>query len=122
MDHYEIWCDLKDGRKDLEFANAVQEYLGSLRERGLIEGFRLARRKLGFGPPELGEFRITITVRSLAQLDEAFGVVARRAGAVEERHARVYHLVAGARFGLYRDFPDPQRAEAAGPPERGGPS
>ena len=109
MDYYEIWFDLRDSSRDLEFAARAHAYLDHLREHDLIEGYRLARRKLGLGPAELGEFRITIEVRDLAQLDRAFGEAARREGQFEELHRAVYESVRGVRFGLYRDFPDPVR-------------
>ena len=71
MDLYHIWCDLKPGVSDVAFAEEVSSYLGSLEEDGRIGGWRLSRRKLGLGPPDLGEFHITIEVRDLAQLDQA---------------------------------------------------
>jgi hypothetical protein len=109
MQYYEMWVDLKDSRRDLEFAGAVDAYLGHLREQKRIEGFRLTRRKFGFGPEGLGEFNITVWTRDLAQLDEAFGVVATRSGEVERLHAPVYSMVTNFKSALYRDFPDPER-------------
>ena len=109
MDCYEIWCDLKDGANDLRFTEDVAGYMSYLRERGLIEGFRLTRRKLGFGIPELGEFHITIETRDLAQLEQAFQRAASRDPEVEPLHARVYGAVRNTRFALYRDFPDEVR-------------
>jgi hypothetical protein len=114
MNYYEIWCNLRDSHKDVEFAQSVSRFLGMLAERKRIAGFRLTRRKFGFGPPELGEFHISIWAESLAQLDEAFGEIAPRAGEVEGLHARVYSAVTDFRAALYRDFPDPQRLAAAG--------
>jgi hypothetical protein len=113
MDHYEIWCNLADTHKDLEFARAVDAYLGFLQRDGRIAGYRLKRRKLGFGPPELGEFHLTIDVESLAQLEQAFSVVAARSGELERLHAAVYSRVTDFRSALYRDFPDPQRIGAS---------
>ncbi len=110
MDYYEIWCNLKDGRRDLEFCQAVERYLGYLQSQGLIERHRLTRRKLGFGPPGLGEFHVTIETRDLAQLEQAFQQVATRSGEVEELHRAVYSAVTDLTFALYRDFPDPWRA------------
>ena len=110
MDYYEIWFDLKDGSRDLELSRAVSEYLGYLRSNGLIEGYRLSRRKLGFGIPEVGEFHITIETRDLAQLEAAFQRAASRDSEVEPLHSAVYSLVKNARFALYRDFPDPVRS------------
>jgi len=109
MDTYHIWCNLREGVRDIEFCAHVERYLGGLRERGLIGGHRITRRKLGFGPPELGEFHITIEVRDLAQLDAAFRQVARREGEVESQHAAVYRGAKDVRFALYRDFPGSER-------------
>src|SRR5579871_5089112 len=100
MDYYEIWFDLKDSSKDLEFSAHVARYLGYLQERGLIEGHRLTRRKLGFGIPGLGEFHLTIETRDLAQLEQAFQRAASRDGEVEPLHAAVYAAVKETRFAL----------------------
>jgi len=110
MDHYHVWVNLKDTKKDLEFAASVRQYLGHLQKGGLIEGFTLTRRKLGFGPRELGEFHITITVRDLAHLDRAFTAAAARSGLVEDFHQRVYDAVVDFASALERDFPDSVRA------------
>lgn len=112
MNHYEIWCNLKDSRHDLDFCRAVQAYLGFLQRGGRIDSWRLTRRKLGFGPPELGEFHISIATRDLAQLDHAFDLVATRSGEVERLHAPVYSMITDFKSALYRDFPDPQREES----------
>ena len=117
MNQYQIWCNLADSHRDLEFAQAVAGYMGFLKREGLIADWRLTRRKLGFGPAELGEFNVTITVIDLAQLERAFGAVAVRSGEMEQLHARVYSLVTDFRSALYRDFPAPQRQPA--PPAPG---
>jgi len=109
MNYYHIWCNLKDSHKDLEFAEHLRGYLGQLERLGKITGYSLARRKLGFGPSELGEFHVVIQVRDLAQLDGAFDAIAPRSGEIEQLHARVYSAVTDFRSALYRDFPDPGR-------------
>lgn len=109
MDHYHVWADLRPGTKDLEFVDAVTAMLEHLREAGHVAGYRVTRRKLGFGPPELGEFHVDIEVEDLARLDAAFGAVAPRSGEVERLHAAVWSRVTGLRTALYRDFPDPAR-------------
>lgn len=109
MDCYHIWCNLKAGVRDVEFCAGVAAYLGELRAAGRIEAFRITRRKLGFGPRELGEFHIAIEVKDLAQLDEAFRDVSRRSGRIEELHATVNQAACDVTFALYRDFPDEQR-------------
>jgi len=115
MDLYHIWCNLKPGVRDLEFADAVGAYLGWLRGEGLIEGHRFTRRKLGFGPRELGEFHIVVETQHLAQLERAFQQAATRSGEVERLHARVYSAVQDVQFALYRDFPDAVRKRPRAP-------
>jgi hypothetical protein len=109
MDLYHVWCDLKPGVKDTTFCDGVATYLGHLESEGLVESWRLTRRKLGLGPSDIGEFHLMIEVKDMAQLDAAFGRVASRAEPVEGFHFGVNSLVQNARFALYRDFPDPVR-------------
>lgn len=80
--------------------------MGHLKEQGLIESWRLTRRKLGLAPPEFREFHLMIEVKDLAQLEQAFGRVAGRREPVEGFHFGVNSLVQNAVFALYRDFPD----------------
>ncbi len=68
MDHYLIWCNLKDTSKDLAFCRDVDAYLDHLQDQGLLEGHRIMRRKLGLGPAGLGEFFIDIETQNLGQL------------------------------------------------------
>jgi hypothetical protein len=109
MDIYHIWCDLKSGTPDTEFTDAVGAYLGHLKSQGLVEGFRLTRRKLGLGGDGLGEFHIMIETRDMAQLDHAFTQVAARSDPIESLHVAVNSRATNLRFALYRDFPDPGR-------------
>ena len=109
MDIYHAWCDLRPGVSDIAFSENVATYMGHLQEQGLIENWRLTRRKLGLAPPSLGEFHLMIEVKDLAQLDQAFQRVAGRSGPVEAFHFGVNGLVQNAVFALYRDFPDPFR-------------
>jgi hypothetical protein len=109
MNIYHMWFNLRDNRKDIEFSQAVDAYLGNLQSKGLIESYRLTRRKFGFGPPSLGEFHCEVHCKSLAQLDEAFGVVAKRSGEVERLHHPVYSAVTDFQAALYRDFPADER-------------
>ena len=109
MDLYHIWCDLKPGQRDVEFAEHVGRYLGKLKAEGLIAGFRVTRRKLGLGIPGLGEFHVAIETKDLAQLERAFQTVSTRADPVESLHHAVNSRVVNFQAALYRDFPDPQR-------------
>ena len=109
MDVYEIWCDLAPGARDMEFSEAVGRYLDGLAADGAIAGWRLTRRKLGFGAAGLGEFHIAIEVTGLDQLDRAFERVSARRDPVESFHHAVNSRVVNFQAALYRDFPDPHR-------------
>jgi hypothetical protein len=109
MDVYQISCDLRPGVRDRDFTAALEAYLGLLKAEGLIDGWRLLRRKLGLGLNGLGEFQILIETRDLTQLDSAFSAVARRSEPLEGRHHGLNALVMNFQAGLYRDFPDAGR-------------
>jgi hypothetical protein len=109
MDIYHAFCDLKPGVSDISFAENVACFMNHLQQQGLIESWRLTRRKLGLAPPSMGEFHLMIEVKDLAQLEHAFQCVAGRGEPVEAFHFGVNSLVQNATFALYRDFPDPFR-------------
>jgi hypothetical protein len=113
MDYYHIWCDLRPGISDVDFAERLGAYLGHLQREGHIADWRLTRRKLGLGPASIGEFHVLVEVRNLAQLDQAFSAAAARREPVEGLHHAVNSLVTNASFALYRDFPDPVRERGA---------
>ena len=113
MDLYHIWCDLKPGVRDVALVENALRYLGRLKSEGLIEGWRLTRRKLGLGIASIGEFHITIEVSDLAQLDRAFVTVSTRSDPVESLHHAVNSRVRNFQAALYRDFPDPHRHRGA---------
>jgi hypothetical protein len=107
VDVYELSVDLRPGVRDLEFTEALDQYLGRLQADGLIEGWRLLRSKLGLGASS--EFKVLIETRDLAQLDTAFTAVSTRDEPIEGLHHGVNSLVVNFRAGLWRDFPDAQR-------------
>lgn len=111
MDVYEISVDLKPGVRDLDFVAALGGYLDGLRERDLIESWRLLRRKLGLGGNS--EFKVVIETRDLAQLDAAFDAVSMRSEPIESAHFDVNSLVVNFHAALWRDFPDPHRSTGA---------
>jgi len=116
MDRYHIWFDLRPGIKDMDLAVSLRTMLDHLKGQGRIEGWELERRKLGFGPRDLGEWHVAVRVRDLAQLEDAFDEVTPRSGEMERMHASVWSKVQNFRSALYRDFPDPNRVHAV--PER----
>jgi hypothetical protein len=107
MDVYELSVDLAPSVRDHVFVAALDRYLNALQADGRIEHWRLLRSKLGLGATS--EFKVLIETRDLAQLDDAFTVVSRRADPVEELHHGVNSLVTNFRAALWRDFPDPHR-------------
>lgn len=109
MNWYHVWCDLKPGVKDTDFSDSAAAHLNQLQKDGVIEGWRLTRRKLGFGPRSIGEFHISIGLIDLRQLESAFRQVASRAEPIESLHHGLNSLAANLTFALYRDFPDPER-------------
>ena len=109
MDIYHIWCNLKPGVSDVDFAEQARAYFEHLQTHGKVEGYRITRAKLGLRPTELREFHIMLEFQGLAQLDSAFTLVSTRAAPVEQVHHAVNSLVTDVLFALYRDFPDPGR-------------
>src|SRR6516162_9278729 len=94
MNIYHAWCDLKPGVSDIAFSESASKYLTHLQTKGMIESWRITRRKLGLAPPELGEFHVMIEVKDLAQLDRAFDHVAERSEPTEGFHFGVNSLAA----------------------------
>jgi hypothetical protein len=74
---------LKPGVSDIAFSESTSKYLSHLQAKGMIESWRITRRKLGLAQPELGEFHVMIEVKDLAQLDRAFDHVAERSEPTE---------------------------------------
>ena len=109
MNCYEIWTDLLPGTNDVEFVEFVQSYLGHLVSAGQMEGYRIRRRKLGFGPDGLGEWNLSLEFKDLRQLEDAFDLIATRSGEIEKLHHEVYSRVRNPKFALYRDFPAAER-------------
>ena len=109
MNIYHIWCNLKQGIIDLEFIASATQYLDHLKQHGDLIDYRIMRRKLGLGPPTLGEFHLMLEFADLSQLDNAFSHVASRADPVESFHHAVNAKVSDVTFALYRDFPDSNR-------------
>lgn len=111
MNLYHCSIDLKDDAKALAFANAVEHWMGYLAERGTIRSWRLLRRKLGLAADSCKDFLLEIEVDDLAQLDQAFRTLESKDEEVERLYIAVAALIAQSDIGLYRPFPDPERAE-----------
>jgi hypothetical protein len=109
MDIYNAWFDLKAGVSDVEFSDRLKTYMDALKNDGLMQGWRLMRRKLGLSAAPVGEFHLMMEFSDLAQLDSAFNRVGSRREPIEGVHFGVNSLVERVQFALYRDFPDSTR-------------
>lgn len=113
MNLYHCSIDLKDDAKAVAFAAAVDAWMSHLQLHGMIDGWRLCRRKLGFGAPRARDFLLEVELENMTQLDLAF----RFCGAqdsddlVERLYTTVHQMVGKVDTALYRPFPDPERAE-----------
>ncbi len=114
MNIYTVSIDLKDDAKALGFAHAVNEWMALLKERGVILDFRLLRRKLNLADKPFRDFLLEIAVNDLEQLDRAFRVSGSQDEHVNQLYRAVHSKIHHAEFGLYRPFPDPERAERMG--------
>lgn len=101
--HYHIWFDVRPGTKDKDLIDAMDAFLGHMRDAGKVAGWHLERRMLGLSSADLPEWHIDIQVEDLGQLQEAFDVIEPRTGKDEKLHAGVWSKVTNLKFALYRD-------------------
>lgn len=111
MNLYHCTVDLKEDAKAVTFAVAVEAWMGHLQTNGVIQSWRMCRRKLGFGAPRARDFLLEIEVEDLAQLDQAFRFTASFDDQSERLYTTVHQMVGEVDIALYRPFPDPERAE-----------
>jgi len=111
MNLYHCSIDLRDSAKALAFAVAVEAWMGHLQSEGVIQSWRLCRRKLGFGAPRARDFLLEIEFDGLAQLDEAFRFTASNDERIERLYTAVHQMVGEVDIALYRPFPDLERVE-----------
>lgn len=111
MNLYTCQIDLKDDAKALVFAKAVDDWMSYLQNNGVIGQWRLLRRKLNLAADSYRDFLLEIEVKDLAQLDQAFRLTGQHDEDIADLHRAVNALIGRADFGLFRPFPDPERAE-----------
>jgi hypothetical protein len=111
MNLYHCMIDLDQEAKALAFARAIDDWMNLLQRRGTIRSWRLLRRKLNLAADSCRDFLLEIEVEDLAQLDRAFRLVGQPDDEVAAAYGQVHRMVARTEFGLYRPFPDPERAE-----------
>lgn len=111
MNLYHCSIDLRDNAKAVAFAVAIEAWMEHLKSNNKIVGWRLFRRKLGFGAPKARDFLLEVEVEDLTQLDQAFRFTASMDEDVEALYTSVHQMVGEVDIALYRSFPDPERAE-----------
>ncbi|KPQ06724.1 MAG: hypothetical protein HLUCCA12_08950 [Rhodobacteraceae bacterium HLUCCA12] len=112
MNLYHCMIELKSDARALAFASALDGWMSLLRDEGRINGWRLLRRKLNLAGAGCADFLLEIEVTDLAQLDSAFRFLGRGDDDAAQRYDQMRQHVATVEIGLYRPFPDPERAEA----------
>lgn len=111
MNIYLCQIDLKQEAKALAFASALGTWMSYLQDKGAVRNWRLTRRKLNLASGQSRDFMLEIEVDDMTQLDQAFKLTGAQDDAVAQKYHAVHDLIAHADFGLYRPFPDPERAE-----------
>ncbi|MQQ07162.1 hypothetical protein GFB49_01720 [Epibacterium sp. SM1979] len=111
MNLYHCSIDLVHEAKALAFANAVDQWMAYLQERGTVRDWRLLRRKLHLANDACRDFLLEVEFDDMIQLDSAFRVLGEKDEEVERLYEGVSNLIAHVDVGLYRPFPDPERAE-----------
>jgi len=111
MNLYHVMLDLRDDAKAVPFAHAMAQWMEHLAASGTIRSWRLMRRKLHLASDAHGDFLLEVEVEDMGQLDRAFRLVASHDDVTERLYGPVHSMIARAEVGLYRPFPDPERAE-----------
>ncbi|GAB5431887.1 DUF6614 family protein [Tritonibacter mobilis] len=111
MNLYHCQIDLHHEAKALAFASAVEQWMEYLKGRGAITNWRLLRRKLNLANDSCKDFLLEVEFENMTQLDQAFRILGEHDEEVARLYANVNVLIARSDFGLYRPFPDPERAE-----------
>ncbi len=111
MNLYHCQIDIHHEAKALAFAGAVEQWMEYLRARNAIVSWRLLRRKLNLASDNHRDFLLEIEFENMSQLDQAFRILGEHDEEVERLYRHVSALIARSDLGLYRPFPDPERAE-----------
>ncbi|WP_136441546.1 DUF6614 family protein [Pacificoceanicola onchidii] len=111
MNLYTCSIDLRNDGVALKFAKALDDWMGHLKSKGVILDWQLYRRKLNLASDSHRDFLLQIAVEDLSMLDQAFFTLGAQDEDVDKLYRAVHDLILNADFGLYRPFPDPERAE-----------
>lgn len=111
MNLYHCMIDLKSDARAISFALALDAWMTLLRDQGRIGTWRLLRRKLNLAGDGCADFLLEIEVEDMAQLDAAFRFLGQADDDAIRRYDQMHQHIARVDFGLYRPYPDPERAE-----------
>jgi len=106
MDYYHVWANKSGEITDLEWVNNMKGFLDHLVNESKIVEYKITRCKMGFASiPDLPEWHIIMTVKSMAQLENAFRRVAPQEGELEEKHKSFNQFVTSIKHAYYSDWP-----------------
>lgn len=111
MNLYTCSIDLKNDARALVFAKACEDWMSHLKDMGVIQNWTLYRRKLNLSSDRHRDFLLQIEVKDMAQLDQAFRTLGKHDDHIDALYRAVHEQILQADFGLYRPFPDSERAE-----------
>jgi len=111
MNVYLCQIDLKKDAQALLFAQALDNWMNHLQEAGVVGTWVLLRRNLNLAADCYRDFLLQIEVADLAQLDQAFRWVGQQGDTADSLYSRMHDMIEQVEFGLFRPFPDPERAE-----------
>ncbi|MFW2544018.1 DUF6614 family protein [Primorskyibacter sp. 2E107] len=111
MNLYTCMIDLRNDGVALKFAKALDDWMGHLKGKGVILDWQLYRRKLNLASDNHRDFLLQIAVEDMSMLDQAFRTLGGQDEEIDKLYRAVHDQISNADFGLYRPFPDPERAE-----------
>lgn len=111
MNLYTCQIDLKKDAQALLFSAALEHWMTHLQAAGVVGQWSLLRRKLNLASDVYRDFLLQIEVSDMAQLDQAFRWVGQQGDEAEKLYMRMHDMIDTAEYGLFRPFPDPERAE-----------
>ena len=113
MNLYHCMIDLKNDAKAIVFAKAISDWMDHLKSEGFIKSWRLMRRKLNLASDAHRDFLLEVEISGMAELDKLFRYACSSTDDVEEYYDKVHHMIDTVDYGLFREFPDPERVERA---------
>ena len=111
MNIYHCMIELKDPEDALGFAAAAEKWFAYLRKKDLVQGWRLLRRKFGLASSDHTDFIAELEVKDMATLESTFGRLSTVEDDEEQLYREMHDMIAVAKIGFYRDYPDPIKRE-----------